>query len=75
MPESLVVCNTSPLLYLHQVSCLGILYKLYGRIAVPPPSRRNRWWVGSAEWTSPMSPSWSGSSSGLRAPVAGAVTL
>ena len=36
MPESLVVCNTSPLLYLHQVSCLEILYKLYERIVVPP---------------------------------------
>jgi predicted nucleic acid-binding protein len=36
MPERSVICNTSPLLYLHQVSCLELLAKLYGRIIVPP---------------------------------------
>jgi len=33
MPE--VVCNTTPLQYLHQAEVLWILPKLYGRILVP----------------------------------------
>jgi predicted nucleic acid-binding protein len=33
MPE--VVCNTSPLQYLHQVGALWILPSLYGRILIP----------------------------------------
>lgn len=36
VPESLVVVNTSPLLYLHQVDSLDLLQKLYGIIIVPP---------------------------------------
>jgi predicted nucleic acid-binding protein len=36
MPDRLVVANTSPLYYLHQVGHLGILRVLYGRIVVPP---------------------------------------
>lgn len=36
MPERTVVCNTSPLLYLHQVSQLEILQKLYGEVKIPP---------------------------------------
>lgn len=36
MPETRVIVNTSPLLYLHQVGCLDLLQKLYGAIAVPP---------------------------------------
>lgn len=34
-PERLVVSNTSPLLYLHQVSQLDLLRKLYGKLYVP----------------------------------------
>lgn len=33
MPD--VVCNTSPLQYLHQAGALGILPALYGRILIP----------------------------------------
>lgn len=35
MHERLVVCNTSPLLYLYQVDQLGLLERLYGQINVP----------------------------------------
>jgi len=35
-PEPLVIVNTSPLLYLHQVGCLELLQQLYGTITVPP---------------------------------------
>jgi predicted nucleic acid-binding protein len=35
MPERNVICNTSPLLYLHQVSQLDLLGKLYGAVIVP----------------------------------------
>lgn len=35
MPESLVVVDTSPLLYLHQANSLDLLQKLYGTITVP----------------------------------------
>jgi len=34
-PERLVVSNTSPLLYLHQVGHLDVLRELYGRIRIP----------------------------------------
>jgi predicted nucleic acid-binding protein len=34
MPDRLVVCNTSPLLYLHQVGRLGLLRDLYGRVQI-----------------------------------------
>ena len=33
MPE--VICNTSPLQYLHQIGCLELLPKLVSRITVP----------------------------------------
>jgi predicted nucleic acid-binding protein len=36
MPETLVIVNTSPLLYLYQVDCLELLQQLYGMITVPP---------------------------------------
>ena len=36
MPERLVICNTSPLLYLHQVGHLDLLARLYGRVQIPP---------------------------------------
>jgi predicted nucleic acid-binding protein len=36
MPETLVIVNTSPLLYLYQVNCLELLQQLYGTITVPP---------------------------------------
>jgi predicted nucleic acid-binding protein len=36
MPERIVICNTSPLLYLHQVSRLELLHELYGEITIPP---------------------------------------
>jgi predicted nucleic acid-binding protein len=36
MPERLIIANTSPLFYLHQVGHLGILRVLYGHIVIPP---------------------------------------
>ncbi len=36
MPERLVIANTSPLLYLHQIGHFDLLRALYGGIAVPP---------------------------------------
>ncbi|WP_083798978.1 DUF3368 domain-containing protein [Coleofasciculus chthonoplastes] len=36
MPEPLIIVNTSPLLYLHQVNCLELLQQLYSTITVPP---------------------------------------
>jgi|SRR5215213_6303972 len=39
MPDRLVVCNTSPLLYLHQVGHLELLRDLYDQIQVPPAVR------------------------------------
>jgi predicted nucleic acid-binding protein len=38
-PDRLVVSNTSPLLYLHQVGQLDLLRKLYGRIRIPSAVR------------------------------------
>ncbi|MDJ0899962.1 MAG: DUF3368 domain-containing protein [Xenococcus sp. MO_188.B8] len=35
MPKQLIIVNTSPLLYLHQVGCLELLQKLYQNIYVP----------------------------------------
>lgn len=35
MPDRLVVSNTSPLLYLHQIGQLDLLSQLYGRVVVP----------------------------------------
>ena len=35
MPNQLVVVDTSPLQYLHQVGYLGLLQNLYGNIVVP----------------------------------------
>lgn len=37
--ERVVVSNTSPLLYLHQVGHLGLLRDLYGRIRIPSAVR------------------------------------
>ncbi len=34
-PDSSVIVNTSPLLYLHQVGYLELLQKLYKRVIVP----------------------------------------
>ncbi len=39
MPDPVVVCNTSPLLYLHQVSQLELLRRLYGEVRIPPAVR------------------------------------
>lgn len=36
MPDERVVCNTSPLLYLHQIDQLHLLVRLYGRIWTTP---------------------------------------
>jgi len=36
MPEPLIIVNTSPLLYLHQVNYLELLQQLYSSITVPP---------------------------------------
>ena len=38
-PERLVVSNTSPLLYLHQVGQLDLLRKLYKQIKIPSAVR------------------------------------
>lgn len=35
MPDRLVVSNTSPLLYLHQIGQLDLLRQLYGKVVVP----------------------------------------
>ncbi len=35
MPETTVIVNTSPLLYLHQVGQLELLQKLYRKVTVP----------------------------------------
>jgi uncharacterized protein len=35
MPKQSVIVDTSPLQYLHQVDCLGLLKKLYGTVVVP----------------------------------------
>ena len=35
MPDRLVISNTSPLLYLHQVGHLELLPRLYGQVQVP----------------------------------------
>jgi|SRR5436305_9683027 len=36
MPDRLVISNTSPLLYLHQVGHLDLLWRLYGQVQIPP---------------------------------------
>ena len=35
MPDRLVISNTSPVLYLHQVGRLDLLWKLYGQVQIP----------------------------------------
>lgn len=35
MPDRLVISNTSPILYLHQVGHLDLLWKLYGQVQIP----------------------------------------
>lgn len=40
MPETTVIVNTSPLLYLHQVGHLQLIQLLYGKIIVPPAVRQ-----------------------------------
>lgn len=35
MPDRLIISNTSPLLYLHQVGHLDLLQRLYGQIQIP----------------------------------------
>jgi predicted nucleic acid-binding protein len=40
MPDTRVIVNTSPLLYLHQVDCLHVLQQLYTTIVVPPAVRQ-----------------------------------
>jgi|SRR6185369_3325367 len=39
MPERLVISNTSPLLYLHQVGHLELLPRLYGQVQIPSAVR------------------------------------
>jgi predicted nucleic acid-binding protein len=39
MPDRLVISNTSPLLYLHQVGHLELLPRLYGQIQIPSAVR------------------------------------
>lgn len=38
-PERIVISNTSPLLYLHQVGCLDLLRGMYGRVRIPSAVR------------------------------------
>ena len=38
-PERIVVSNTSPLLYLHQIGHLELLRQLYGRVRIPSAVR------------------------------------
>ena len=40
MPDRLVISNTSPLLYLHQIGCLDLLKALYGAVVAPPAVER-----------------------------------
>lgn len=40
MPETTVIVNTSPLLYLHQVGQLQLLQQVYGKITVPTAVRQ-----------------------------------
>lgn len=35
MPEQTVLCDTTPLLYLHGIGCLDLLHRLYGEVVVP----------------------------------------
>lgn len=54
MPEGRVVCNTSPLLYLHQVNQLELLSLLYGQVLIPPAVRaelRRSFPVPFLSWT------------------------
>lgn len=39
MPEGRVICNTSPLYYLHLVGQLDLLPRLYSRVRIPPAVR------------------------------------
>lgn len=48
MPERLVISNTSPLLYLHQIGRIELLKKLYGAVVAPPAVERELR-VGSAK--------------------------
>jgi len=45
MPNSLVVVNTSPLLYLHQVGCLELLQNLYSEIFTWSFSKSEKTWL------------------------------
>ena len=38
-PERIVISNTSPLLYLHQVGHLDLLRRIYGRVRIPSAVR------------------------------------
>ncbi|HET9228199.1 MAG TPA: DUF3368 domain-containing protein [Thermoanaerobaculia bacterium] len=39
-PERIVISNTSPLLYLHQVGHLDLLREMYGRLRIPSAVRK-----------------------------------
>jgi predicted nucleic acid-binding protein len=39
MPEGRVICNTSPLYYLHLVGQLDLLPRLYSQVRIPPAVR------------------------------------
>ena len=53
MPERLVIANTSPLFYLHQVGHLEVLRSLYGRIVIPPAVQAELAAGGKAGFASP----------------------
>ena len=40
MPDRLVISNTSPLLYLHQIGRIDLLETLYGAVVAPPAVER-----------------------------------
>ena len=36
MSSSIIICDTSPLFYLHHAGCLDVLAQLYGTVTLPP---------------------------------------
>lgn len=61
MPERLVIANTSPLFYLHQIGRLEVLRALYERIVIPPAVQAELAAGGQAGFAPPISPRPNGS--------------
>jgi predicted nucleic acid-binding protein len=53
MPERLVIANTSPLFYLHQVGQLEVLRALYRRVVIPPAVQAELAAGGQARFAAP----------------------